>query len=60
MEENFFNSVEIIENNGKSEIEIDGIKLRAVSNYEIKRNTDIANLTFSISVPPQNLKFGKD
>lgn len=55
--EEIFNSVVIKEKEGINEIKIDGTKLKAVSVYEIKRDTDIVNLTFSMSVPPEKLKF---
>ena len=51
-----FNFIEIEENNGIGKIKIDGVNLKKISNYGIKRDTDSVNLTLTISVPTQNFK----
>jgi len=56
MEVEEYNLIEIKENDGIGEIRIDNIKIKAISNYEIKRGTDIVTLTVSISVPPKKFK----
>lgn len=56
MEDEYFNFIEIKEKDGIGEIRIDNTKLKAVSNYEIRRGTDNVILTVSISVPPKNFK----
>lgn len=56
MVDNSFNFIELAENKGKGEIKIDETKLKAISNYKIKRDTDIVELTVSISVPSKNFK----
>ena len=54
--EDIFNCIEITEQNGTGLIKIDGTTIKGLSKYEIKRDTDIVNLTICISVPPKNLK----
>lgn len=56
MREESFNFIELKEKDGKGEIKIDETKLKAISNYEVKRGTDIVELTVSISVPTKNFK----
>lgn len=56
MNEKDFNYVEIDEKDSIAKITIDGVELKAISNYQIKRDTDIVELTFCISVPPMNFK----
>jgi hypothetical protein len=55
-EEKMFNFVEIEENNGKGTIKIDNTEIKCISNYELKRDTDMVKLTICISVPPKNLR----
>lgn len=54
MEDKNFNFIELTEEKGKGEIKIDKTLLKGVSNYVIKRNTDIVELSITISVPPKN------
>lgn len=51
-----FNYVEIEEKGSIGKIKIDGVELKKISNYQIKRDTDIVELTFCISVPPKNFE----
>lgn len=52
----YFNQIELTEDGGIGEISIDGTKIKGVTKYEIKRDTDIVNLTVNISVPTRNFK----
>lgn len=54
MDKKEFNYVEIEEKGSIAKIKIDEVELKAISNYQIKRDTDIVELTISISVPPKN------
>lgn len=56
MENEYFNSIEIVEQDGISVIKIDNTRLKGLLNYELKRGTDNATLTITITVPPKNLK----
>jgi len=51
-----FDFIELIESNGLCEIKVNGTKIKNIYGYEIKRDTDIVELTIKISVPKQNLK----
>ncbi|MBR1883383.1 MAG: hypothetical protein IJ809_00285 [Clostridia bacterium] len=46
--------IELIETENKAEIKIDGMLIKGIKNYEIKRNTDIVELTLTISAPVEN------
>lgn len=48
------NKIELKEENGIGEIKIDGIKMKNVLSYNIKRDTDIVEMTMTISVSPEN------
>ena len=48
------NKIELREKNGIGEIKIDGIKIKNVLSYNIKRDTDIVKMTMTISVSPEN------
>ena len=54
-----FNTIEVTEKEGVGHIKINGIELKGINRYEIKRDTDIAELVVSISVPIKNLKTNK-
>ena len=56
MDKKEFNYVEIEEKGSIAKIKIDEVELKAISNYQIKRDTDIVELTFCISVPPKNFE----
>ena len=51
-----FNQIQLEEQNGNGKITIDNIELKGLTKYEIKRDTDIVQLTISISVPTKNFK----
>ena len=55
MEERF-NTIELTEKDGVGSISIDNTKIKGISKYDIKRDTDIVTLTISISVPVKNFK----
>lgn len=52
--ESKFSKIELIETENKAEIKIDGMLIKGIKNYEIKRNTDIVELTLTISAPVEN------
>ena len=52
----YFNKIEIEENEGIAKIKIDGTPIKALSSYVVQRGTDLVNLTINISVPPRNLR----
>lgn len=54
MEGNKYNFIELSEKEGIGKIKIDGTELKAISDYKVKRDTDIVELTITISVPPKN------
>ena len=49
-----FNRIELQEIDGIGKIKIDETELKGVSEYNIKRDTDIVTLTVSISVPSKS------
>lgn len=49
-----FNQIQLEEQNGKGKITIDNLELKGLTKYQIKRDTDIVELTISISVPTKN------
>lgn len=51
-----FDKVELHEKDGKGKIKINDTELKAMSNYSLKRNTDMIDITLTISVPVQNFK----
>ena len=51
-----FNTIEIQEDGKKGIIRIDGMQLKAVNNYKIKRDADIVELTITISTSVKNFK----
>ena len=54
MMENSFNEIELLENEDYAEMKIDGIKIKKLSSYAIKRDTDIVEISLKISVPAKN------
>ena len=60
MEEKYFNNIEIKEDGKKGIIRIDGMQLKNTSNYKIKRDANIVELTVTISTPSKNFKTIKD
>lgn len=54
--ENGFEKVELCEKNGIGEIRLNGNKIKGLTSYSLKRNTDMIDVTFSISVPIYNFK----
>lgn len=52
----YFNKIEIEENEGIAKIKIDGTQIKGLSSYTVQRGTDLVNLTINISVPPRNLR----
>ena len=51
-----FDFIEIIESKGIGEIRLGGNKIKGLTDYELKRGTDIAELKVNISVPIEYLK----
>ena len=51
-----FNQIQLEEQNGKGKITIDNLELKGLTKYEIKRDTDIVQVTLCISVPIKNFK----
>lgn len=51
-----YSQIEFYEKNGKVKIIIDGNRIKGITRYEIKRDTDIVELTLNISVPMVNFK----
>lgn len=54
--ENEFEKIELCEKEGICELRIDGKKLKTLTSYDLKRGTDCANITFTLSIPISNLK----
>lgn len=55
MEEEF-EQIELYEKNGIGEIRLNGNKIKGLTSYSLKRNTNMIDVTFSISVPIFNFK----
>lgn len=51
-----FNFIELAEKDGKGKIKIDGVNIKGITGYEIKRDTDIAKIRITINVPLKNFK----
>lgn len=51
-----FNFIELAEKDGKGKIKIDGVNIKGITGYEIKRDTDIVEVKITINVPSKNLK----
>ena len=60
MEEKYFNNIELKEDGKKGIIRIDGIQLKNTSNYKIKRDANIVELTVTISTPSKYFETIKD
>ena len=50
------NKIELREENGMGEIRIDGIKIKNVLSYNIKRDTNKVDITLTMYIPTQNLR----
>lgn len=48
------NKIELKEENGVGEIKIDGIKIKNVASYSVKRDTNKVDITLTICIPTQN------
>lgn len=51
-----FNRVEFQEKDGKGKIRIDDTEIKGISNYSFKRDTDMIDMTLTMSVPAKNFK----
>lgn len=51
-----FNRVELQEKDGKGKIRIDDTEIKGISNYSFKRDTDMIDMTLTMSVPAKNFK----
>lgn len=51
-----FNRVELQEKDGKGKIRIDDTEIKGISNYNFKRDTDMIDMTLTMSVPAKNFK----
>ena len=51
-----FNEIELLEKDQKTSLKIDNIKIKNLIGYKIKRDTDMVELTLTISVPVKNFK----
>jgi len=55
-----FNKVELQEKDGKGKIRINDTEIKGISNYSFKRNTDMVEITLTMSVPIENFKTIED
>lgn len=55
-----FDKVELFEKDGKGKIRINDTDIKSTINYSLKRNTDMIDVTLTISVPVQNFKTIED
>lgn len=51
-----FDEVELFEKEGKGSLKINNVKIKSLTDYNIKRDTDMVDVTMTISVPTQNFK----
>ena len=51
-----FDEVVLFEKEGKSSLKINNVKIKSLTGYNIKRDTDMVDVTMTISVPTQNFK----
>lgn len=51
-----FNEIELLEKNGKAFLKIDNVKINGLTDYEIKRGTNMVDVNITISVPTENFK----
>lgn len=55
-----FDRVELREKDGKGKIRINDTDIKSTINYSLKRDTDMIDVTLTISVPVQNFKTIED
>lgn len=55
-----FDKIELREKDGKGKIRINNIDIKSTTNYNLKRSTDMIDITLTISVPIQNFKTIED
>lgn len=55
-----FDKVELREKDGKGKIRINDTDIKSITNYSLKRDTDMIDVTITISVPVKNLKTMED
>ena len=55
-----FDKVELFEKDGKGKIRINDTDIKGTTNYSLKRDTDMIDVTLTISVPVQNFKTVED
>lgn len=55
-----FDKVELFEKEGKGKIRINDTDIKSTINYSLKRDTDMIDVTLTISVPVQNFKTIED
>lgn len=55
-----FDKVELLEKDGKGKIRINDTDIKSTINYSLKRDTDMIDVTLTISVPVQNFKTIED
>ena len=55
-----FDKVELFEKDGKGKIRINDTDIKSTINYSFKRDTDMIDVTLTISVPVQNFKTIED
>lgn len=55
-----FDKVELQEKDGKGKIRINDTDIKSTINYSLKRDTDMIDVTLTISVPVQNFKTIED
>lgn len=51
-----FDKVEFFEKDGKASIKLNNVKIKSLTRYEIKRGTDMIDLTLNISIPSKNFE----
>ena len=51
-----FDKVEFYEKDGKASIKLNNVKIKSLTRYEIKRGTDMIDLTLNISIPSKNFE----
>lgn len=51
-----FDKVELQEKDGKGKIRLNDTDIKRTTNYSLKRDTDMIELTLTISVPVKNFK----
>lgn len=54
------NKIQIKDNNGIAEINIDNTELKRVNKYKVERDTDIVKLTFTITISPKDFILNKN